>query len=179
MKIDFHEGDVEHLPFADATFDAVVSQYGHIFAPRPDVATSEMLRVLKPGGTIAFSTWPPELFIGRMFALTARYMPPPPIPAAPPALWGDPTVIRERLGDRVRDVAFDRERTLAPALSIAHYRTATERTAGPLVKLVEALGASDPTRLAQFRQECDALIAEYFADNQVRQDYLLTRATKR
>lgn len=177
--IDFHEGDVEQLPFADASFDVVVSQYGHIFAPRPEVAIGEMLRVLKPGGTIAFSTWPPELFLGRMFALTARYMPPPPVPAAPPALWGDPNVVRERLGDRVRDLVFDRERMLAPALSIAHYRTAVERTGGPILKLVETLSASDPARLAEFRRECDALTREYFADNQVRQDYLLTRATKR
>ena len=179
VRIDFHEGDVEQLPFADASFDVVVSQYGHIFAPRPDVALGEMLRVLKPGGTIAFSTWPPELFLGRMFALRARYMPPPPVPVPPPALWGDPNVVRERLGDRVRDIFFDRERMLSPALSVAHYRTAAERTAGPLITLVEMLGASDPARLAEFRRECDALIQEYFVDNQVRQDYLLTRATKK
>lgn len=177
--VELHEGDVEQLPFAGASFDVVVSQYGHIFAPRPDVAIGEMLRVLKPGGTIAFSTWPPELFLGRMFALTARYMPPPPVPAAPPAQWGDPDVIRERLGDRVRDLVFDRERMLAPALSVAHYRTATERTAGPLIKLVETLTISDPARLAEFRRECDALIREYLVDNQVRQDYLMTRATKK
>ena len=64
LEIDWHEGDVENLPFADAAFDVVLSQFGHIFAPRPEVAIAEMLRVLKPGGTIAFSTWPPELFVG-------------------------------------------------------------------------------------------------------------------
>ena len=179
VTVDFHEGDVEQLPFPDGSFDVVVSQYGHIFAPRPEVAIAEMLRVLAPGGTIAFSTWPPELFIGRLFALTARYMPPPPIAVAPPAQWGDPNVIRTRLGDRVRDVTFDRQRMLVPALSVAHCRTAIERTAGPVMKVVETLAASDPARLAEFRAESDALIAEYLADNQVRQDYLLTRATKR
>src|ERR1035437_3566868 len=61
-EIDWHEGDVERIPFADGSFDVVVSQFGHIFAPRADVAIAEMLRVLKSGGTIAFSTWPPELF---------------------------------------------------------------------------------------------------------------------
>jgi ubiquinone/menaquinone biosynthesis C-methylase UbiE len=71
VSIDFHLGDVEHLPFADNEFDVVLSQYGHRFAPRPDVAVGEMLRVLRPGGTIAFSTWPPELNVGRMFALAA------------------------------------------------------------------------------------------------------------
>ena len=51
---DFTEGDAESLPYADATFDVVLSQFGHMFAPRPEVATSEMLRVLRPGGRIAF-----------------------------------------------------------------------------------------------------------------------------
>src|SRR5438477_2758816 len=83
VEIDWHEGDVEQLPFGDAAFDVVVSQYGHMFAPRPDVAVAEMLRVLKPGGTIAFSTWPTELLVARAFPLVVRYMPPPPI-ALPP-----------------------------------------------------------------------------------------------
>src|SRR4051812_12293760 len=94
VEIDWHEGDVENLPFDANTFDVVVSQFGHMFAPRPDVAVREMLRVLKPGGTIAFSTWPPELYVGRTFAMTARYMPAPPPGVAPPPLWGDPNVIR-------------------------------------------------------------------------------------
>lgn len=67
---------------------------------------------------------------------------------------------------------------LVPALSIPHYRTMFERTAGPVLKLVEQLTASDPARLSEFRREYEALAAEYFQDNLVRQDYLLTRATK-
>ncbi len=66
------EGDAEALPFRDSEFDVVLSQFAHIFAPRPDVAVKEMLRVLKPGGRIAFNTWPPELMIGRTFALVGR-----------------------------------------------------------------------------------------------------------
>src|SRR5437588_3241039 len=85
VDVDWREGDVEKLPFENAVFDAVLSQFGHIFAPRPNVAVAEMLRVLKPGGTIAFSTWPPELLVGRMFALVSRYMPPPPPGVSPPA----------------------------------------------------------------------------------------------
>src|SRR3989442_653522 len=102
VSIEFREGDAESLPFEDSSFDVVLSQFGHIFAPRPEVAISEMLRVLKPGGTMAFSTWPPELFMGRMFALASRYLPPPPAGAAPPPLWGDPNVVRERLGKSVK-----------------------------------------------------------------------------
>ena len=84
VDVEWHEGDVEALPFDPDAFDVVVSQYGHMFGPRPDVTLREMLRVLKPGGVIAFSTWPPELFVGRVFALTAKYMPPPPPGVSPP-----------------------------------------------------------------------------------------------
>lgn len=177
VEIDFREGDVEALPFDDAAFDVVLSQFAHMFAPRPDVAVSEMLRVLKPGGTIAFATWPPELLIGSSFKLVARYLPPPPGVAAPPQ-WGDATVVRERLGDTVRDIVFDRACMRFPALSVPHYRDLIERTAGPMLKLVESLGRSDAAALAQFRRDYDALVAPYFEDNIVRQDYLLTRAVK-
>ncbi|MES1255432.1 MAG: methyltransferase domain-containing protein [Acidobacteriota bacterium] len=178
VPIEWHEGDAERLPFDDASFDVVLSQFGHMFAPRPDVAVAEMLRVLKPGGTLAFSTWPPELFMGRMFALVAQYLPPPPPGVAAPPSWGDVNVVRARLGDAVRDIVFDRAVVVVPALSIPHYRDLLERSSGPVVKLVETLEATDPARLAAFRREYDALVALYFDQNGVRQDYLLTRATK-
>jgi SAM-dependent methyltransferase len=178
LEIEWLEGDVEKLPFPDATFDAVLSQYGHIFAPRPDVAIAEMLRVLKPGGTIAFSSWPPELLIGRMFALTASYMPPPPPGVSPPQQWGDPNVVRQRLGAAVRDIHFDRATMHVAALSPRHHRAVSEKTSGAVVRLLRALSATDPARLEQFRREYDALAAEYFEDNLLRQDYLITRATK-
>lgn len=178
MEIEFREGDVEALPFGDAEFDVVLSQFGHMFAPRPQVAIAEMLRVLKPGGTIAFATWPPELLVGSSFKLVSSYMPPPPIDVAPPPQWGDVAVVRERLGTTVKDIVFDRARMFFPALSVPNYRVYLERAAGPMLKLVEMLSESDPGRLAQFRREYEALVAPYFEDNIVRQDYLLTRATK-
>ena len=178
LEIEFHEGDVEKLPFADATFDVVISQFGHIFAPRPALALSEMLRVLKPGGTIAFNTWPPTLLVGQMFALVARYMPPPPVPAAPPAQWGEKSIVIERFGNSVRDVAFDTGLLLVPALSPQHFRNFTEKTAGPVIKLVEMLEKNDPAKLAEFRREYDALSAPYFKGNAMHQEYLMTRAAK-
>ena len=174
----FHEGDVESLPFGDAVFDCVTSQFGHIFAPRPEVAISEMLRVLRPGGTIAFATWPPELYIGRLFALISSYMPPPPPGVSPPVEWGDPAIVRSRLGAAVRDLAFDRDTMLAPALSAQHCRDSFERTAGPIMAIVETLGGSDPARLAAFRADCDALTSQYLRNNTAHQGYLLTRAVK-
>lgn len=178
LTIDWHEGDAEALPFDAGAFDVVLSQFGHMFAPRPAVAVSEMLRVLKPGGVLAFSTWPPELIMGRLFALIGRYMPPP-VDVAPPSLWGDPNVIRERLGDAVRDIAFDRERMLIPVLSPEHHQAMNERTGGPVVKLVEMLTANDPARLETFRSEYLAIVREYFSNNLVHCDFLMTRAVKR
>jgi len=166
------------LPYADAAFDVVLSQFGHIFAPRPELALSEMLRVLKPGGTIAFSTWPPEFFIGRMFTLIGGYMPPPPPGVSPPVQWGDQKIVRERIGSAARDIAFERGTMLVPALSLQHFRTVTERTAGPVIKLIENLSASDPAKLAKFRREYDAIAAEYFDGNTVKQEFMITRATK-
>lgn len=176
VDIDFVEGDVEALPYGDGEFDVVLSQFGHMFAPRPEVAIAEMLRVLKPGGRIAFSTWPPEMFIGGMFSLISRYLPPP--PGVPPTTdWGRADVIRERLGDAVTDLLFERELMSVPALSPAHYRLTFEATAAPVVKLVQTL-QDDPKTLAQFRREFEALIGRYWRGNTARQHFLMTRATK-
>lgn len=178
VQVDWHEGDVEKLPFGDREFDVVLSQYGHMFAPRPDVAVAEMLRVLRPGGTIAFSTWPPELFLARVFTLVGSYMPPPPPGVSPPAQWGDPGIVRERLGSAVKDILFDRSVLDFPALSPQHHRSSTESTAGPVRQLVEMLQASEPAKLEAFRRDYDAIAAEYLEDNVVRQGYLMTRATR-
>jgi len=180
VDIDFVEGDAEALPYPDAAFDVVLSQFGHILAPRPDVAMREMLRVLKVGGRIAFSAWPPELFIGRQSPFIARYLPPP-SPGdeqpAPPALWGEPTIIRERLGNTTAELIFERDATIIPALSPQHFRAAQEATVGPLMRVIAAL-ADDPPKLAQLRAEYDAMINEVFEDNAVHLHFLMARATK-
>ncbi|MBI3714519.1 MAG: methyltransferase domain-containing protein [Betaproteobacteria bacterium] len=174
--IEWREGDAEALPFPDASFDMVLSQFGHMFAPRPEVATSEMLRVLKPGGTIAFATWPPEQLIGRMFALNARYVPPPP-DAAPPVQWGDVSIVQQRLGHRVRDVFFERGIMTIPALSPRHNRLWQETYAGPFVRTVQVL-QQDSAKLAAWRNDFDELLNRYWRDNVIHSEYLLTRAIK-
>ena len=177
VAIEFTEGDVEALPYPDASFDVVLSQFGHMFGPRPAVTVAEMLRVLKPGGRIAFNTWPPELFTGLMFALVSRYVAPPP-DVPPTVLWGDPSVVRERLGDAVEALEFDREIMLTPCLSPQHYRATIEGTAAPLLKLVQSL-SGEPAKLAQFRAELEALIARFTKQNVLLQHFLQTRAIKR
>ena len=99
--IEFVEGDVEAMPYPDATFDVVLSQFGHMFAPRPEVTIAEMLRVLKPKGRIAFSTWPPELLVGQMFGLIAKYLPPP--------VGVETTLARGNSGQPLKQIVVDEE----------------------------------------------------------------------
>lgn len=175
--IEFTEGDAENLPYPDASFDVVLSQFGHMFAPRPQMVVAEMLRVLKPGGRIAFSTWSPELVIGRLFDLVATHVPAPPGAAAPTA-WGRPEVVRERLGEAVRELEFSSGDMVNPALSPRHFRAKMELTAAPFIKAVQVL-SDQPERLARFRSEIETIVTGYFADNCVRQTFLMTRALKR
>jgi SAM-dependent methyltransferase len=98
LAIEYREGDVEAMPYPDATFDLVVSMYGVMFAPRPDVVVSELLRVTKPGGLIAMANWTPTGFIGKMFGVFSRHIRPPAgLPS--PMLWGDEAVVRDRLAE--------------------------------------------------------------------------------
>jgi SAM-dependent methyltransferase len=177
VEVEFTEGDVEALPYPNESFDCVLSQFGHMFAPRPEVAVAEMLRVLKPGGSIAFSTWPPDLYTGRMFSLVSRYLPPPD-GVAPPPKWGDPSVIRERLGAAVTDLFLEPRMLTPPMLSPQHFRQTMEATAGPLTKLV-AMFKDDPKKLAELRGELEKLIASYAEGNVLKQHLLMTRARKR
>ncbi|MGY8680433.1 class I SAM-dependent methyltransferase [Bradyrhizobium sp. UFLA05-153] len=178
LDIDFTEGDAENLPYGDGEFDVVLSQFGHMFAPRPEIAIGEMLRVLKPGGTIAFSTWPPHLYVGRMFALVARHVPPPE-GAASPVLWGDPKVVAERLAGKVKGLAFEMDMMMPAALSPQHVRRTMEATIGPLIKLLQQYKDA-PDKLRGFRSEFEGLIGEYFdpANNVMRQQFLMTKAQK-
>jgi hypothetical protein len=138
-----------------------------------------MLRVLKVGGRLAFSSWPPEHFPGRMFTFLADYSPAPAgtAPPAPPALWGDPNVVRERLGAAVTGLTFGRNTLTGPALSLMHFRVAQEKTIGPLGKIVASL-ENDAAKLAKFRAEFEAMASEAYDDNAMRMPFLMTRATK-
>ena len=178
VDIEWKEGDAEQIPFPDAGFDVVISQFAHMFAPRPDVVVGEMRRVLRPGGRVAFSTWPPDDVVGRTFAFVGRNLPPPPPGAAPPPQWGDRGIVTERLTPHFDTPTFGDDSMDVPALSPAHHRLSLEHSVGPITKMM-AIAESEPGRLAKLRAELDGLIAEYFADNCVRQRFLMTRATAR
>lgn len=125
LKIEFIEGDAEQLPHADASFDAVISMFGAMFAPRPEVVASELFRVCRPGGFVAMANWTPQSFPAKMFALGSKYSPPPP-GVAPPILWGDEETAKKRLGGRgpvttkKHTIVFDSE--MSPAEMVELFR---------------------------------------------------------
>jgi 2-polyprenyl-3-methyl-5-hydroxy-6-metoxy-1,4-benzoquinol methylase len=96
FTVTFDEGDAEQLPYADSSFDAVVTMFGAMFAPRPELVASELARVLKPDGLLAMANWNPTSFTGKMFKVGANHAPPPP-GIAPPVQWGDEAIVRKRL----------------------------------------------------------------------------------
>jgi ubiquinone/menaquinone biosynthesis C-methylase UbiE len=96
VQATFDEGDAEQMPYEDASFDVVVTMFGAMFAPRPELAAAEMARVLKPGGLLAMANWTPAGFTGKMFRIGSQHAPPPP-GILPPVLWGDDKTVRERL----------------------------------------------------------------------------------
>ena len=96
LEAAFDEGDAEQLPYPDGSFDVVVSMFGAMFAPRPEIVATELARVLKPGGLLAMGNWNPGGFSGKMFRTGSMHAPPPP-GIQPPVLWGDDAKVRERL----------------------------------------------------------------------------------
>ena len=100
LPIELVEGDAEDLPFADASFDAVISVVGVMFAPNQERAAAELLRVSRPGGKIALAAWTPDGFIGEMFRVTASHVAPPP-GVTSPMRWGTKKGVDELLGRSV------------------------------------------------------------------------------
>jgi SAM-dependent methyltransferase len=101
LRIEFREADAENLPFADESFDAVISTVGVMFAPDQEKAAAEMLRVCKTGGKIGLACWTPRGFVGHLFEVIGKYLPPP-RGLRPPSLWGTEDRLKELFGEPLR-----------------------------------------------------------------------------
>ena len=183
VELDWVEADAEALPFGDAEFDVVTSSLGAIFAPDHRAVAGELLRVCRPGGTIAMINFTPDGLAGDFFGALAPYMPPPPPDALPPLLWGSEEHVRELFGNRVESLDLNRAWYTERAASPRAYSELFTETFGPVVAIRASL-AEQPERLDEFdralldyatrsnRSEADAA-AEY------RYDYLLVVARRR
>lgn len=152
--IQFQEADAEALPFADARFDAVVSTFGVMFTPNQDKAAAEMLRVCKPGGTIAMANWTPDGFIGQVFKTLGKYLPPPP-GAKSPALWGTRTRLDEMFGGHATVTAEPRHFNFRYR-SAEHFMEIFQTFYGPVLK---AFAALDGEKQGALRADLMALMA--------------------
>jgi SAM-dependent methyltransferase len=139
LTLEAREGDAEALPFADDSFDTVVTMFGAMFAAHPQQAANELLRVTRPGGRIAMANWTPEGFVGRMLKLTVGYVPPPAgVPSA--LLWGNARTVEERIGAGLSDLRFERRAMVlaypfGPEETVELFRT----WYGPTVRAFAAL----------------------------------------
>jgi SAM-dependent methyltransferase len=106
-EIPWTVADAEELPFGDGRFDAVLSVFGLVFAPRPQVAIAQAFRVTRSGGTVGFTSWTPSSTVARQLEIAARYFPAPADPPPPTVLWGDEATARERLAPHAAQVRFE------------------------------------------------------------------------
>lgn len=136
VEVELVEGDAQALPFEDASFDRVISCFGHMFAPDQRRTAEEMLRVCRPGGRIAIACWTPEGKIGAMFQAIAAVTPPPPEGFQSPLMWGTEQRVRELLGD----ADFSRHEVEWVDESVERYAQFMESSFGPLINAREVAG---------------------------------------
>lgn len=173
--IEWEEGDATDLPFADDAFDVTLSCVGHMFAQPPDEAAAELLRVTKPGGTVAFTSWTPESVVPAMARALQEYLPPNLNARPPPFEWGDPAIVRERLGDGAADVEFETGTVNTRALSPAHFWEDARTQSGMFIVALENV---DDENLPALRDDSIDAITHFFDDNTntVAMAYRLTTA---
>jgi SAM-dependent methyltransferase len=138
LQVEFVEGDAESLPFPEASFDAVLSCLGVMFTPDQERAAAELLRVCRPGGTIALANWTPSSFVGAMFRTVARHVPPP-AGVKPPGLWGTEERLGELLGDAVSQLTATRRVFVFRFRSPDDFARFFRAKYGPVHKAFEAL----------------------------------------
>ena len=140
LSVQFQEADVEALPFADGSFDMVLSTFGAMFAPDQERTAHEMMRVLRPGGRLAMANWTPNGFIGRLFKTIGAHVPPP-AGVKPPSLWGTEARLAELFGAQAAQVRCERRHFNFRYLSAAHWVNVFRELYGPTHKAFAALDA--------------------------------------
>lgn len=147
LEIEWVEGDAEDLPFEDASFDAVLSTFGSMFAPNQERAAAELLRVCRPGGRIGMANWTPESVVGQVFRATAEKVPLPP-GLKPPILWGTEGRLRELFGDGISSLETTKRSLMFRFHSAEHYLEFFRTYFGPVKAALERLDEAGQAALA-------------------------------
>jgi ubiquinone/menaquinone biosynthesis C-methylase UbiE len=138
LEIAFREADAEALPFADESFDVVVSTFGVMFTPNQERAAAELVRVCKRGGSIGLANWTPDGFIGQMFTTIGKHAPPP-AGAKSPALWGTRARIAELFAPHVTSIKSAPRNFVFRYRSPQHWLDVFRTYYGPVLKTFAAL----------------------------------------
>ena len=157
LPMTWTEADAEHLPFADESFDVVLSTIGVMFAPHHQLAADELVRVCRPDGTIALTSWTPEGFIGQLFLTMKPFALPAPAGAQPAPLWGSPGHLAELFGDRVE--VLHQERRMLPVSRFESgeaFRDFFRTNYGPTISVYGSLG-DDVARIAALDDALETL----------------------
>ncbi len=154
--ISFREADAEALPFADASFDVVLSTFGVMFTPNQEKAAAELVRVARPGGKVGLANWTPDSFIGTLFKTIGKYVPPA-AGVKSPALWGDPSHVLALLGNKVT-VEATKKHFVFRYRSPAHWLEVFRAYYGPVLKAFAALDSSGQKAL---EADIGALLARF------------------
>ena len=148
LEVKFQVADVEALPFGDASFDAVLSTFGVMFAPDHPKSAAEMMRVCRPGGRIGMANWTPDGFIGQVFKTLGRHLPPP-AGVQPPALWGTEAHLRSLFGEQASSIQATPRLFNFRYRSAAHFIEVFRTWYGPVLKAFAALPADKAAALEQ------------------------------
>src|SRR5262245_29088885 len=157
LSVELVEGDAEALPFADASFDAVTSVFGAMFAPDHERAAAELVRVTRPGGTIALASWAPDGFLGDFFRTMAAHVPPP-AGVRSPLLWGTESHLRDLFGDDVASLRSSERTFTFRFTSAGEFVWFFRAWYGPTLKAFESL---DPGRSDALERDLRRLVCRY------------------
>jgi SAM-dependent methyltransferase len=182
VELEWAEADAEALPFADNSFDVVMSCVGVMFAPHHQAAADELVRVTRRGGTIALLSWTPEGFIGNLFKTMKPYAPPPPPGASPAPLWGSEDHVRELFGDRVSDLTMWRQTVvLNHCTEPVQFREYWKSNYGPTIAAYK-FNADAPDRVDALDRDFLEFLTSWNRGDEQRAvweaEYLLVTATK-
>ncbi|PQZ58135.1 SAM-dependent methyltransferase [Achromobacter sp. MYb9] len=153
LKIEFQEADAEALPFAPASFDAVISTFGVMFTADQDKAAAELIRVCRPGGKIGLANWTPDGFVGQVFKTIGKHLPPP-AGVKSPALWGTRARIDEMFGSHATAIQAEPRHFVFRYRSPEHWLQVFKTYYGPVLKAFSTLepaaqGALESDLIAQ------------------------------